>query len=136
MSFDVAADAYDRFMGRYSQPLGELFVEVARLPTHGRVLDVGCGPGALTAALAQRYGQSAVVGVDRSESFIAAASARLPLADIRHGTAAHLPFAENAFDAVLAQLVVHFMTDAEAGVAEMTRVTRPGGVIALSVWDF
>src|SRR6478609_7429432 len=76
MSFDVAAEAYDSFMGRYSVPLAALFVESARLPREGRALDVGCGPGALTAELAARYGEAEVAGVDPSASFVAAAAAR------------------------------------------------------------
>src|SRR6478609_1938776 len=136
MSFDVAAEAYDRFMGRYSRPLAELFVESARLPPDGRALDVGCGPGALTEQLAARFGETEVAGVDPSESFVAAAAARHPWADIRHGVAEHLPFDDDTFDATLAELVVHFMTDAAAGAREMVRVTRAGGVVAACVWDF
>ncbi|MEZ3159253.1 class I SAM-dependent methyltransferase [Microbacterium sp. BWT-B31] len=136
MSFDVAAEAYDRFMGRYSQPLAEVFADFAALPATGRALDVGSGPGALTAVLARRLGETEVAAVDPSESFVAAASARLPWADVRHGTAENLPFADHAFAATLAQLVVHFLTDAPAGAREMARVTRPGGVVAACVWDF
>jgi SAM-dependent methyltransferase len=136
MSFDVAAEAYDSFMGRYSQPLAALFLESARLPPAGRALDVGCGPGALIAQLAARFGETEVAGVDPSASFVAAAAARHPWADIRHGIAENLPFDDEAFDATLAELVVHFMTDAAAGVREMARVTRPGGVVAACVWDF
>src|SRR6187431_855961 len=136
MSFDVAAEAYDSFMGRYSVPLAALFVESARLPHGGRALDVGCGPGALTERLAARYGEAEVAGVDPSASFVAAAAARHPWADIRHGVAEHLPFDDEIFAATLAELVVHFMTDAAAGVREMVRVTRPGGVVAACVWDF
>jgi SAM-dependent methyltransferase len=136
MSFDVAAEAYDSFMGRYSQPLAALFLESAHLPREGRALDVGCGPGALIEQLAARFGETEVAGVDPSESFVAAAAARHPWADIRHGVAENLPFDDDAFDATLAELVVHFMTDAATGVREMVRVTRPGGVVAACVWDF
>ncbi|MDY0908759.1 class I SAM-dependent methyltransferase [Microbacterium sp. CFBP9034] len=136
MSFDVAAEAYDRFMGRYSAPLAAEFVRSARLPSSGRALDVGCGPGALTAELTARFGPDQVAGVDPSESFVAAAHGRFPWADIRHGNAEQLPFDDDTFDATLAELVVHFMTDAPAGAREMVRVTRPGGVVAACVWDF
>ena len=135
MTFDVTADAYDDFMGRYSMPLAERFVDWARLPSGGRALDVGCGTGALTTVLATRFGQSEVAGLDPSASFVAAASARFPWADIRHGTAEAIPFDDDTFTATLAQLVVHFMTDAAAGVREMVRVTRGGGVVAACVWD-
>jgi SAM-dependent methyltransferase len=136
MSFDVAAESYDSFMGRYSQPLAALFLESARLPREGRALDVGCGPGALLVPLAARFGETEVAGVDPSESFVSAAATRHPWADIRHGVAENLPFDDGVFDATLAELVVHFMTDAAAGAREMVRVTRPGGVVAACVWDF
>lgn len=136
MTFDVAADSYDRFMGRFSQPLAERFVEWAAPPEGGRALDVGCGTGALTAVLARHYGETEVAGVDPSASFVAATSARFPWADIRHGTAEALPFDDALFSASLAELVVHFMTDAATGAREMMRVTRPGGVVAACVWDF
>jgi SAM-dependent methyltransferase len=133
VSFNVSGDAYALFMGRYSEPLAQQFVHLAEVRVWQRVLDVGCGPGALTAVLAQRA--AAVAAVDPSESFLAAIRARLPEVDVRRGTAEHLPFADDSFDAALAQLVVHFMTDPVAGLAEMARVTRPGGRVAASVWD-
>jgi SAM-dependent methyltransferase len=99
------------------------------------VLDVGCGPGALTAELVDRLGASAVSGADPSEPFVAAVRDRLPDVDIRRAPAESLPFGDDEFDAALAQLVVHFMKDPAAGVGEMARVTRPGGVLAVCVWD-
>ncbi|MBN9153571.1 MAG: class I SAM-dependent methyltransferase [Microbacterium sp.] len=136
MSFDVAAEAYDRFMGRFSQPLAEEFATWARLPESGRALDVGCGPGALVAVLATRLGERSVSAIDPSASFVAAARERFPAADVREASAEDLPFPDASFDATLAALVVHFMTDAAVGVREMVRVTRPGGVVAACVWDF
>jgi len=136
MSFDVAAEAYDRFMGRYSAPLAEVFADFAQLPEGGRALDVGCGTGALTSVLARRYGESEVAAVDPSASFVDAVAKRLPWADVRHGHAEDLPFDDHVFAATLAELVVHFMADPIAGVREMRRVTHPGGVIAACVWDF
>lgn len=136
MSFDaVAAEAYDGFMGRYSRPLAEAFVDFARLPETGRALDVGCGTGALTAVLVGRFGQTEVAAVDPSPQFVEATAARFHWADVRHGTAEALPFDDDLFDATLAELVFHFMTDAAAGAREMVRVTRPGGVVAACVWD-
>ena len=135
MSFDVAADAYDAFMGRFSVPLAEKFAEWARLPSDGRALDVGFGTGALTRVLARRFGETEVAGVDPSASFVEAAASQFPWADLRHGTAEALPFDDDLFAATLAELVVHFMTDAAAGAREMVRVTRPGGVVAACVWD-
>ena len=136
MSFAVPAAAYDRFMGRYSLPLAPQFAEFAAVSGGQRVLDVGCGPGALTAELAGRAGPATVSAVDPSEPFVAAARARHPEADIRLASAEDLPFPDGVFDAALAQLVVHFMAEPAAGLAEMARVTRRDGVVAACVWDY
>ncbi|MEP7054891.1 MAG: methyltransferase domain-containing protein [Actinomycetota bacterium] len=135
MSFEVAADAYDRFMGRFSEPLAALFADVAGLRPGQRVLDVGCGPGALTAQLVDRLGAENVSAVDPSAAFVAAAGERFPEVDVRSAGAENLPFADGQFDATLAQLVVHFMADPVAGLREMARVTRRGGTVAACVWD-
>jgi SAM-dependent methyltransferase len=133
--FDVGADSYARFMGRFSEPLAVQFAELADVRAGQRVLDVGCGPGALTAQLVERLGSGAVSAIDPSASFVAAIRARFPDVDVQRGVAERLPFADGTFDAALAQLVVHFMTDPVAGLAEMARVTRPGGLVAACVWD-
>ena len=135
MSFAVAAEAYDRFMGRYSSPLAPLFADFGRVSDGQTVLDVGCGPGALTGELAGRVGASAVTAVDPSESFVAAVEERHPGVTVRLAPAEELPFEDASFDAALAQLVVHFMRDPVAGLGEMARVTRDGGLVAASVWD-
>lgn len=133
--FTVAAEAYDRFMGRYSTPLAPLLADLAGVAAGQRVLDVGCGPGALTAELVRRVGPESVSAVDPSEPFVAAARERHPGVAVRLGPAERLPFEDGEFDASLAQLVVHFMSDPVAGLREMARVTRPGGVVAACVWD-
>ena len=135
MSFDVAADAYDRFMGRYSRLLSPQMADLAGVRAGERVLDVGCGPGALTAELVTRLGPAAVAAVDPSEPFVTAVRARHPGVDVRRASAERLPFADGSFDAALAQLVVHFMADPVGGLAEMARVTRRDGVVAACVWD-
>ena len=135
MSFDVAADAYDRFMGRYSLLLSAQLADLADVRHGQRVLDVGCGPGALTTELVARLGATAVTAVDPSESFVAAARARNPGVAVLRASAERMPFADRSFDAALAQLVVHLMADPVAGLAEMVRVTRRGGVVAACVWD-
>jgi SAM-dependent methyltransferase len=135
VSFAVAADAYDRYMGRYSVLLSPQLADLAGVRDGQRVLDVGCGPGALTAELVKRVGPAAVSAVDPSEPFVAAARERYPCVSVERASAEQLPFADDAFDAALAQLVVHFMSDPSAGVAEMRRVTRRGGVVAACVWD-
>lgn len=135
MSFDVAAGAYRRYMGRFSEPLGPVFAEFAGVRPGMTALDVGCGPGALTAPLVRTLGAQAVAAVDPSVSFVAATRDGFPGVDVRVAEAEHLPFDDDAFDAALAQLVVHFMPDPVAGLQEMARVTRPGGVVAACVWD-
>ncbi len=135
MSFDVSADAYDRFMGRYSLTLSPQLAELAGVAVGARALDVGCGSGMLTAELVARLGAAAVAAIDPEELFVAAVRERNPGVDVRHGAAEDLPFADAEFDAALAQLVIHFMADPVAGLREMARVTRPGGVVAASVWD-
>jgi SAM-dependent methyltransferase len=135
MGFDVAAEAYDRFMGRYSVLLSPQLADLAGVRAGQRVLDVGCGPGALTGELVSRVGSDAVAAVDPSPSFVDAARTRNPGVDVRQAAAEELPFDDDAFDASLAQLVVHFMTDPVGGLGEMRRVTRSRGVVAACVWD-
>jgi SAM-dependent methyltransferase len=135
VTFDVSADAYADFMGRYAEPLAVQFAEFADVRPGQRALDVGCGPGALTAQLVGRLGPDAVTAIDPSDSFVAAARARFPEVDVQAGVAEHLPFPDDSFDVALAQLVVHFMAEPVSGLAEMRRVTRPGGRVAACVWD-
>ena len=135
MSFLVPAQAYGRFMGRFSEPLAEQFLGVAGLEPGQRALDVGCGPGALTTRLVEVLGPAAVSAVDPSETFVAAAREALPGVHVQQGRAESLAFADDTFDATLATLVVHFMTDPVAGLTEMARVTRAGGVVGATVWN-
>jgi SAM-dependent methyltransferase len=136
-TFLAPADAYDRHIGRYGPSLAAGLIAAAGVTAGQRVLDVGCGPGALTRALAAAVdGDGSVAAVDPSPPFVEACRARVPEADVRLGAAEALPFDDERFDAVLSQLVVNFMTDAAAGVAEMRRVARPGGVVAACVWDY
>ena len=133
--FTAAADSYDRFMGRYSGPLAAKFCDFTGVQPAMRVLDVGCGPGALVTELERRLGADAVSAVDPAEQFVAAARERHPQVDVRVAPAESLPFEDAAFDAALAQLVVHFMRDPLTGIGEMARVTRDGGVVSACVWD-
>jgi ubiquinone/menaquinone biosynthesis C-methylase UbiE len=134
--FEVTADAYARFMGRYSEQLAAGFADFAGVRSPATAVDVGCGPGALTAVLVERLGDDAVAAADPSPPFVAAARKRFPALDVRQAQAEELPFDDGAFDFVLAQLVVHFMTEPVRGLAEMARVARPGGTVAACVWDF
>jgi SAM-dependent methyltransferase len=134
--FRAPAEVYDRFVGRYGAPLAAELIRVAGVERGQRALDVGCGPGALTAALAAELGADAVAAIDPSPPFAAACRSRVPGADVREGAAEQLPWPDDAFDAVLSQLVVNFLDDAPLGVREMRRVARPGGVVAACVWDY
>jgi SAM-dependent methyltransferase len=133
--FAVPADAYDSFMGRYSRQLAPRFAAFGGVESGALVLDVGCGPGALTAALAELVGAASVAAADPSPPFVAACASRVPGADVREAPAERLPWSDDAFDRVLSQLVVPFMEDRPAALQEMRRVARPGGVIAACTWD-
>jgi SAM-dependent methyltransferase len=136
MTFEASAEIYGRHVGRYVPRLSAELVFVAGIAPGQHVLDVGCGPGGLTTVLADRVGLANVTAVDPSESFVEACRARVPDADVRVGVAEELPFGDDSFDAVLSQLVVNFMSDAEQGLREMARVTLPQGVVASCVWDY
>jgi SAM-dependent methyltransferase len=136
VTFAVPAEAYDRFVGRYSYGLSERLAEAAGIEGAASVLDVGAGTGAGTRHLVDLVGAERVVAVDPSDSFLEGLRARLPGVDVRPAHAESLPFEDGAFDAALAQLVVNFMEDPDAGAAEMRRVTRPGGAVAACVWDY
>ena len=135
MTFNVSADAYDTFMGRYSVQLSAQLADLAGVERGQRVVDVGSGPGALTTELVRRLGPDSVAAADPSEPFVEAARERHPGVDVRLAPAENMPFQDDEFDAALAQLVVHFMADPVAGLVEMARVTRPSGVVAACVWD-
>ena len=135
MSFDVAGDAYDRFMGRYSRPLAADLADWLGVADGQRCLDVGCGPGALTEQLVARAGPDHVSAIDPSEPFVAACRSRHPGVDVRLGGAEALPYDDDTYDVAAACLVVHFMQDPVGGLREMARVTRPGGLVAATVWD-
>lgn len=122
-------------MGRYSTLLAPQLADYAGVRSGQRVIDVGCGPGALTSELVKRVGPTNVFAVDPSESFVSAVRERFPEVDVRLAVAEQLPFPDKAFDAALAQLVVHFMSDPVAGLTEMARVVRDDGVVAACVWD-
>jgi SAM-dependent methyltransferase len=135
MSFEVAAQAYGDFMGRYSEPLAGELADLLALSSGQRAVDVGCGPGALTARLVARLGASEVCAIDPSAPFVAAARGRFPGLDVRQGRAEDLPWPDGSFDVAAASLVVHFMRDPVAGLREMGRVVRDGGTVAVTVWD-
>ena len=131
----MAGEAYDRFMGRYSQPLAARFADRLEVTAGQRALDVGCGPGALTGPLVDRLGADHVAAIDPSAPFVEACRTRFPGVDVRQGGAESLPFDDDAFDVAAACLVVHFMSDPVRGLSEMRRVTRAGGRVGATVWD-
>lgn len=134
--FRVDGPAYDRFMGRYSRPLARAFADFAGVAAGLDVLDVGCGTGALTGELVARVGPGGVRAVDPSEPFVTACSDRHPGVEVRLGRAEAIPFADGSVDRVLAQLVLHFVSDPSEVAREFVRVLRPHGVAAACVWDF
>jgi len=133
--FVSPAEHYDRFMGRYTIPLAVSLADKVGIVEAVDVIDVGCGPGGLTSELARRVGVERVAAIDPAEQFVEACRKRNPGADVRQGVAESLPWADDSFDAALSCLVIAFMSDADAGVREMARVTRPGGRIGICMWD-
>ncbi|HUN98374.1 MAG TPA: class I SAM-dependent methyltransferase [Bradyrhizobium sp.] len=132
-------EAYERMMGRWSRKLAPQFVAFAELHNPPMILDVGCGTGNLTATLASRFPDANVTGLDQSADFIASATSRDPenaRLTFEEGEATALPFADQTFDATLSLLVLNFIPDADRAVREMVRVTKPGGTVAASVWDY
>jgi ubiquinone/menaquinone biosynthesis C-methylase UbiE len=127
---------YTGRIGRYGPSLALGLMQAAGVRRGQRALDVGCGQGALTAPLTTELGAANVCAIDPDESAVRACRANVPGADVRVGVAEELPFRDGEFDVVLAQLVVSLMTDARAGMREMRRVARKGGLVGTCVWDF
>lgn len=135
-TFQATAASYDSFMGRYSRALAVPFADFCCWEPGMRVVDVGCGPGALTGVAVERLGAGQVVAVDPTPGFVAACSERFPEVDVRQGAAEDLPLVTESFDSAAAQLVFHFVSDPKRAASEMIRVVRPGGRVAVNVWDF
>lgn len=130
-----ATHPYDRHVGRYGSQLAAGLIQVAGVTAGDCVLDVGCGTGQLTMAVAAAAGGENVAAIDPSESVVEVCRERVPAGDVRVASAEALPFADGTFDAVLAQLVINLVDDPAAAVREMARVARPGGVVAACFWD-
>lgn len=127
-------EAYDDYMGRFSKQLSPEFVRSIPLEAGDRVLDLGCGPGALTGYLVDLLGAEAVTVLDPSPPFLEACVRRFPGVTGKVGAAENIPFEDGSFDAVMSQLVIHFFVDLERAGQEMIRVTKPGGWIAACTW--
>jgi SAM-dependent methyltransferase len=129
---------YERYVGRWSRPVAAEFLNWLAIPPGKAWLDVGCGTGALSQRILQSGAPEKVVGVDASEGFVAYAKAHVadPHADFRVGDARSLPVADGEFDAVVSGLVLNFVPDQPKAVAEMRRAARPGGKVAVYIWDY
>ena len=134
--FDDAV-AYERYMGKWSQLVGEAFLDWLAPPSGLRWLDVGCGNGAFTERIVERCAPLSVDGIDPSEEQLAYARSRPALHDaqFRPGDAMAPPFDDDAFDAAVMPLVIFFVPDPARGVAEMARVVRAGGIVTAYAWD-
>jgi len=134
--FDDGA-AYERYMGEWSRLAGETFLDWLAPQTGLRWLDVGCGNGAFTEMLVERCAPLSVHGIDPSEAQLAYARTRpaARVAQFRKGDAMALPFPDDTFDVAVMPLVIFFVPDPAAGVAEMARVVSPGGAVTAYAWD-
>jgi SAM-dependent methyltransferase len=130
-------DCYEMQMGRWSRRLAEPFLDFSGHADGEKVLDIGCGTGSLTFALAERAIARSICGMDFSPAYIdyAARRNRDPRIEFRVGDACALPFADGAFNRTLSLLMLHFVPRSELAVKEMCRVTQPGGIVAAAVWD-
>ena len=134
----ATGDGYELYMGRWSRLLVPLYVAFAGVKDGHRVLDVGTGTGAVASTLEATLPRSTIVGVDPSPEFIAYATKQARSARLRFevGDAQALRHPDGSFDHAMALLVMNFIPDHDKAVAEMKRVTRPGGVVSACVWDY
>jgi SAM-dependent methyltransferase len=137
-SFFSAADAYERFMGRWSRELAPQFIKFAEVRDGDSVLDVGSGTGALSDSVAAAAPSSRIIGIDPSTSYVAFAQTHHAEARVRFevGDAQQLRFADGEFDRTLSLLVINFIPDRAKAMREMIRTTKPGGIVAAAVWDY
>jgi ubiquinone/menaquinone biosynthesis C-methylase UbiE len=135
--FDDGA-AYERFMGRWSRAVGNIFLDWLAPPKNARWLDVGCGTGAFTEMVLGSCAPASIVGVDPFPQQIeyARSLSAAHHAEFRVGDALNLPFPDRSFDVVASALVLNFVPDRPRGLAEMRRTAKPGGLVAGYVWDF
>lgn len=132
------AAAYERLMGRWSRGLAAQFIDFAGINDGDRILDLGCGTGSLAFALAARGEPKAIIGIDISQAYVAHAreQARDRRLSFHVGNAASLDWPDGSVDRCYSLLALNFVQPPAAALAEMRRVTRPGGTVAAAVWDF
>ncbi len=131
-----SGEAYEAFMGRWSSRLALRFVRWLDLDPGAAWVDVGCGTGSLSAAIAELAAPRELVGIDSSEAYITHAAARLPDRTFLIGDALALPFEDGRFDAAVCGLVLNFVSEPAVAARELARVVRPGGTVAGYVWDY
>jgi SAM-dependent methyltransferase len=133
-----AGDSYDRYMGRWSRRIAPRFLDWIAVPQGADWLEVGCGTGALSAAILERCYPKSLVGIDPSEGFLAQARDRVAdrRVTFRVGDAQALDMATRSCDAVVSALVLNFVPDRPRALGEMRRVARSGGTVAFYVWDY
>jgi SAM-dependent methyltransferase len=134
----AVADAYERYVGRWSRLVAAEFVAWLAMQAGARWLDVGCGSGALTETIVLVANPSYVLGVDPSEGFLEQAQARLANQGVSFqvGDADALPVPDRSFDAVVGGLVLNFVPDADHALGEFRRVARHGAIVGAYVWDY
>lgn len=130
-------DAYEQYVGRWSRRVAPRFLAWLDEPEARRWLDVGCGTGALSEAILRQCDPESVTGIEPSEGFLRKARVQLGAAvRLLQGSAGEIPLPDDAVDVTVSGLVLNFVPDARAALAEMARVTAPGGTIAAYVWDY
>jgi SAM-dependent methyltransferase len=129
-------DAYENYMGRWSQKVAPLFLHWLDAPAGSSWVDIGCGTGGLTELIARTCKPSSVFGIDTAEGFIEVARSRVKDAEFLVGSADDLEFTSDSIDYAVSGLVLNFVPDPYAAIKEMVRVVCPGGSVALYVWDY
>jgi SAM-dependent methyltransferase len=128
---------YEQYVGRWSRRVAPQFLSWLNIPAGRRWLDVGCGTGALSAAILDQCAPASVIGVEPSEGFLEQAKAQLGnRVQLRRGSAAEIPLDDSTVEVTVSGLVLNFVPDGRAAVSEMARVTASGGTIAAYVWDY
>jgi SAM-dependent methyltransferase len=129
------ADAYERYMGRWSRAIGETFLAWLAPPNNARWLDLGCGTGAFTGLILKHCAPASVTGIDPAPAQVEHARKNYPAADFHIGDSMALPFGDDTFDVVASALVLHFIPDRTKALAEMRRVAPPGGLVSGYTWE-